>query len=538
MNTLAPLLWQRARRDRWTLTYWILGTGLLALFAATAVRSEYGDDAARAGILRLAVAHPSILLLRGLPQGAGLDAFVFFQIFTYLALLAALMSTLLAVRHSRAEEETGRAELIASTRAARDSAAVATLVHGVAANVALGVAVAGGFALGGLALRGSIVTGLAAAATGIVFLAIGLFVAQFVRTSRGANGVSAALVGLAFVLRGVGDALGTPTVDGLHMTSSWLSWLSPIGWGQHVAAFSGDTLLPLVPSLLLATAAGAGALLLGARRDVGSSLLKARASRPQARRSLSTGFALAWRLQWPSIVGWAVGAAAFGLFAGTLSGLIEQATAANPTVADTLRGLVSSDGSVDQALISAMFSIVGVLAAACAVQSVIRLRQEETSGLAEMVLATPVTRVRWLLDYVAVGALAIVIVISAAWIVATAGVLASGDDTAHIGDATVAAAAQLPAALTYLGVLALVFAALPTATVALGWAVLAVGAVLGIFGGIIGAPRWVRDVSPFSHIAALSGNSVAWNGGLWMVVIAAAAAGAAVAFMRRRDLRV
>ena len=54
-------------------------------------------------------------------------------------------------------------------------------------------------------------------------------------------------------------------------------------------------------------------------------------------------------------------------------------------------------GPLTQIFISAIFSIVGVLAAACATQVVIRLRQEEASGSAEMLMSTPLSRVRWLL---------------------------------------------------------------------------------------------------------------------------------------------
>jgi ABC-2 type transport system permease protein len=154
MNLLITLQLHRFRRDRWQLLIWIAGIGLLGLFAASAVAQTYGNDAGREGIIRLAVANPAILMLRGLPEGTRLDAFVFFQIFTFLALMAGLMSTFLAVRHSRAEEETGRAELLSATPASRNLPTLATLVHGLLANMVLCLAVAAGFMAGAWILPG------------------------------------------------------------------------------------------------------------------------------------------------------------------------------------------------------------------------------------------------------------------------------------------------------------------------------------------------------------------------------------------------
>jgi ABC-2 type transport system permease protein len=535
MSTLLVLLGQRFRRDRLQLLFWIVGTALLALLAAVAVADNYGNETERNQILSLAISSPAILILRGLPQGPGLDAFVFFEIFTYLALLAALMSTFLAVRHSRAEEESGRAELIASTPAARTIPTVATLVHGVLANLVLGAGVFAGLAIGGMAVDGSLVTGLAAAATGVAFLALGLLAAQFMRTSRGANGLSVALVGAAFLLRGIGDALGTQT-GALEMQSAWPSWLSPIGWAQHTGAYTSNTLAPLMLSVGLAAVCLTVVFVLQAHRDSGPSLLAERRGRANARPALSSSFGLAWRLQWGTILGWAIGGAAFGLLAGTLATLVEQAAEADPAIVGSLESIVGSGGSMTQTLIAAMFSFVGVLAAACATQAVIRMRQEEANGTAEIVLSTPLSRVRWLVDYLVLGVVAIVIVLLASASVAALGLASAGEDASLAGDAFATAAAQLPAALVYLGVLALLFVVLPKATIGVGWALVAVGIVLGNFGGLIGLPEWLRDISPFTHTPVLTGSSTDWSGGVWMLAVAIVAAAASVMLMRRREL--
>ncbi|WP_430268781.1 hypothetical protein [Pseudarthrobacter sp. J1763] len=276
---------------------------------------------------------------------------------------------------------------------------------------------------------------------------------------------------------------------------------------------------------------------LQSRRDSGSSLLAERSGRMEARPALSTSFALAWRLQWPTIMGWCVGAAATGVLAGSLAKLVEQAAQTNAILGQTLRTMVAAgETSISQVLIAAMFAIVGVLAAACAVQTVVRMRQEEDSRRAELVLSTTVSRVHWLADYLLLGVVSVVLVLLTAALFASLAVLVSGDSPERMGDVFLAAAAQLPAALLYLGVVALLFVVVPGASTVLGWAFLGSGVFLGIFGGMIGAPEALRNLSPFTHTPVPQGIHTNVGGGVWMVGLAVVVAAAAVVGMRRRDL--
>ncbi|UAJ79655.1 hypothetical protein IT072_00675 [Leifsonia sp. ZF2019] len=540
-RTLRALLRQRLRRDRWQLVIWLVSIGVLAAFSAAAIAQTYGDATSRAELLRLAIANPTVLLLRGLPDGTSFAAVTFFEIFTFLALLAGLMNTFLAVRHSRAEEESGRAELIGSTPAGRLLPTVATVLHGVLANIALGLIVALGFIAAGLPAGGSFAAGAATGGVGITFVAVGLLLAQIMSTSRGANGFAAALVVLAYVVRGIGDALGTPKGDGTHLVAAWPSWLSPIGWGEQFSPYSTADWWPLLLQLGFAAVLIAVTFSLQAGRDSGAGVIPERAGRRDARPWLRGSLGLAWRLQWPIIVGWAVGGAFTGVLAGALGTLVSSSIANDPGLSDIRTAIArigaGGSGPLTQLFISAFFSIVGVLAAACAVQSVIRLRQEEAAGTAEAVLTTPVSRVRWLLEFVLVGVVAVVLVLVAAALASGLSALAAGEDAARIGDSFVAASAQLPVALVYLGVLALVFVLAPSWTIPVGWASLGLGAFIGIFGGLIDLPDPIRHLSPFADAPVVVGD-VDWTGGYWMFGIAIVALAAAAALIRRRDLAI
>ena len=409
-------------------------------------------------------------------------------------------------------------------------------MHGVLANVALGLLIALALIANGLDATGSFVWGAAITVSGIAFLAFGLFAAQLFRTSRGANGISVAFVLAAYLLRGIGDAAGTPSDDLLHVTPAWPSWLSPIGYGQFTGAYVENDLTPLLIPLAFAAALIALVFGLQAVRDQGASLLAGRAGRATAGPVLSSSFGLVWRLNTSILLSWTAGAVATGLLATSLSSVVNQAATDTPEVLETLRRAIGSEASIEEAFVAVFYGIVGVLAACCAIQVGIRARQEEAHGTAELVLGTPVPRMRWLLEYWIVGTIVIVIVLAAAALAGIAGAGSASDPESLIPNVLEAAAAQLPACLVFLGLTLLVFAFLPRATIPVGWTAVGVAAILGTWGPILQFPEWLVDLSPFAHSPVPSGGETDWSGGIWMLAIGLAAGAVAVVAMRRREL--
>jgi ABC-2 type transport system permease protein len=537
MGTFLALYRQRVRRDRWQLASWVVGTGAMAVFAVAAVAKTYGSFTEQADILKVALATPVILIFRGLARGPGLGAFTFFEIYTFLAMLTGWMSTFMAVRHSRAEEEAGRSELVSATPAGRMLPLAATVLHGIVANILAAAAIALAFIAAGLDPAGSVLTGAAAGAVGICFLGIGLLAGEFMSTPRGANAVSASLVLVAYLLRGFGDAAGTPGADGMTMTAGWPSWISPIGWGQQTFAFTGDRWWPLVLPLALGAVCIAATALIVDRRDVGAALLAGRSGRADARGVLAGSFALAARLQMGSIIGWCIGGLATGLLTGGLGSAVNSITSANPDTTAALRKMLEAEGaSTSQLLISVFFLLAGVLAAACALQAVIRARQEEAAGTGGWLVSQPLGRIRWFADYLALGTLTIVAVLLLTALGAWASLLASGDTSSAVGAVWMTAIDQIPAALIFLSVPALVFALWPPATIPAAWTLLGAAVLLGVFGGLIGVDKSLQDLSPFSHTPVPGPGGTDWVGGFWMLGISVAAAAAALVLMRRREI--
>ena len=188
-----------------------------------------------------------------------------------------------------------------------------------------------------------------------------------------------------------------------------------------------------------------------------------------------------------SIIGWSVGGLLTGLLATSLAGVLGDVVEELPSV-QAILAAISANGSIEQGAVVIFFEMLGILAACAAVQTVCRARQEEAHGTAEAVLATPVDRVRWLAGYVVVGFSAIVLVAAAAVIGAALGIAGRGSDWSLMGDVAVVAAGQVVAASVFLVITALVFVLAPRLTIPLGWTLVFLAMVLGLFGPLFGLP--------------------------------------------------
>ena len=132
-------------------------------------RHQFGDEASPGSDHYLAASSPAFLFLRGLPDGTGVGAVVFFQGYAFTAVLAGLMSTFLVVRHTRTDEELGRAELLGSAPLPRAASLTATLVLGAGANLVLAVVLPPVSSLPGCPVPGAVAAGAAVGAVGVFF---------------------------------------------------------------------------------------------------------------------------------------------------------------------------------------------------------------------------------------------------------------------------------------------------------------------------------------------------------------------------------
>ena len=199
----------------------------------------------------------------GLASGPSVGGATMVRDYVTLAVLAALMSTFAVVRHTRQNEELGRAELLGATVVGRYAGLAAAVIVAVAADVVLAVLLGLAMLVNGQPAAGSLAAGVAVAVVGVVFIGVAATTSQLSSTTRGASGLAGAVLGLSFLLSGIGNMTGTADSRALRVSSAWPSWLSPVGWGQQMRPFGGDRWWPLgllaaltVALLVVAVAAG------------------------------------------------------------------------------------------------------------------------------------------------------------------------------------------------------------------------------------------------------------------------------------------
>ncbi|MEV4411327.1 anibiotic ABC transporter [Catellatospora sp. NPDC049609] len=531
------LLRLAARRDRVQLPIWILASAGLMAAGTNAVASEFPTEESRITALKGAGSSAAVLLMRGVPVGTDLGSLVNFRNLATILVVVALMSTFAVVRHTRQNEETGRAELIGAGAVGRHAPLTAALLLVALADVVFGLVMTGTILSAGLAAEGALAFGAACTATGLAFAGIAAVAAQLFQGARAANGFAATAVGIAYLVRGVGDALGERAADGIEVVSSWPTWVSPLGWGGLVRPYGQERWWVLALPLALFAACLVASFVLVDRRDVGAGLIPDRPGPAHAARGLLGPVGLAWRLHRGATIGWVLGGFVFGLAIGSLGKAVKDALGTNAGVIEMMQGLAGGAGGPDvvEMFFAAMMNTFGALAAGYVIQALLRLRSEEVAGTAEGLLATAVSRVRWVASHL------VVTVAGAAVMLLLAGAGAGITDAAAGGDVGVgtlalAGLAQLPGALVVAGFVVLAFGALPRLTVGLAWAALVVSIACGLLGDLFGLPQLVRDVSPFTHVPAIPAVDPSATPLVALTAVAAALTAAGMALFRRRDL--
>jgi ABC-2 type transport system permease protein len=536
MNAMAgtPALVRLAwRRDRFTLPAWVLGLSAFAAATTALWNNDLRDPVRMVEEAHVAATSPGIRVL-GLMSGPTVGAYAMVRDYLLVAVLAALMSTFAVVRHTRQGEETGRAELVGAAVVGRRAGLAAALVVTVAANVVLALVFAVAMMVAGQPATGSVTAGAAVAAVGIAFAGVAAVTVQLATSTRGASGLSAAVLGLAFLCAGVGNAAGGVDASGTRVTSAWPAWLSPIGWGQQMRPFGGDDWWPLIPVVLFFTGCAGTAAWLAARRDFGHGMLPQRPGNGEAGRALRGPLGLAWRLQRGAFLGWLVGMLGFGLVMGGLIGQIEDASGAAREWYTRLGG---SDQILDAYRASVM-QMAAMGAAIYAVQVLLRMRGEEADGSLESILAAAVGRVRWTASHAITALLGVVglVVVFAIGTGLTAGAVL-GDPVRQVWTLIGAGAAQLPGILVLGATVIALIGLAPRAATALSWLVLIASIVLGpLFGPTLGVPQWIQDVSPFTHAPRVPAVPVDATAVVALSAAVVAVLVAGLAMLRRRDL--
>ncbi|QLY32803.1 ABC transporter permease [Nocardia huaxiensis] len=518
------------RRDRIVLPLWILVLSLpLGSVYIDATADVYPTAADRAGMVASILASPAQLAYYGPVYNDSVGATGIWKAGMFYTLIA-VATILTVIRHTRADEESGREELVASTRIGRYAGLTAALLLTYGAALLTGLIAFAGIAGTGVPSAGGLAFGLALAGSGIVFGSVAAVAAQLSAGARTARGIAFAVLGATFTLRAIGDAQAG---DG---PTNPLTWMAPQGWSLQVRPFAGDHFAVLLLHLLTATMLTALAYWLLRHRDMGAGLIAERAGAAAAGPALSGPFGLAWRLQRGALLAWIAALGLYGLLIGSVTHGIGDQLGSNETVRELITRMGGS-ASLENSMISYAFTMVGMAAAAYAISAALRLHAEEDSQRTEAVLTGAVGRIRWAASHLvfALGGPALALTISG-----LLGGLVYGRATGDIGgklpDVLGAALVQVPAVWVFAGITVLLFGLLPRWT-PVAWGVLATAVAVSLLGAISGMPQWFRDLNPFEHAPKIPGAEFTATPLVILLMVDVALIAVGLMAFRRRDLR-
>lgn len=516
------------RRDRVILPVWILVFVSMAAGSAKASIDLYPDVASRVSAAETTNSSPALVSLYGrIFDPTSLGEVSLFKLTSFGAMLVGLLAALLVVRHTRAEEESGRLELLSAGILGRYTALTAALIVSAGTVIVLGLLTAVSLVGTGLPTGGSFAFGLTWIAAGLAFAGVGALTAQLTEGARTANGFTAIVLGVSYVLRALGDS----SADG---GSRWISWFSPIGWAQQIRPYAGDRWLVALAPLALLVVLISAAFALIRRRDVGAGLVRPRPGPATASASLRSPLALAWRLQRGSLTAWGFAFLLLGFVVGN--------------IASNVDGFVSSEGAKDfveklggvngitDAFLSSEMGMLGLLASAFGIQAALRLRSEETAFRAEPLLATGVTRYQWLASHVLMALLGTAVLMLVGGLGSG---ISSGASLGNMGRQVPrmlgAAAVQLPAIWLVTALVVILFGLAPK-LITTAWAFFGAFLLIGQFGPLFDLPQGLMDISPYAHTPRLPGGDFSTTPVIVLAAIALALLVVGSTSFRHRDI--
>jgi ABC-2 type transport system permease protein len=514
------------RRDRIRLALWASLSAVYAPFVqAPAMKALYPDAASLERAAADFDRNATFRMLYGRipsPTVAGLTEWRC----SFLLIVLGVACILTVVRHTRADEQGGRAELVCSGGVGRRAPLAAAVALAIGASTAVALTTGLGMVAMGADAVGSLAYGLQLLLAGVLCSALGALAAQLSEGAGAARGIPLALLAGMYLVRALGDAKA-------HGGLAWLSWLSPIGWLHQLEPYGRERWWVLALPVVLTIAVLVGAVALSVHRDFGGGILPGRLGPPEAAPSLRSPLALAWRVQRGALVGWAAGLAFVGaVLGGAATSADDFLRDANPQVREAFERLGGSTVVID-AFLAAVFGLLGILAAAQAVQIALRLRAQEEQGLAEPLLVASVGRPRWAAGHVLFVGIGPALSLAVAGL---AGAVTFGLADHHlVHDLAIvmrAAVVQLPAVWTVGAAAVLLFGLAPRWSAA-GWALVGACFTLGQVGAALGLDQWILDLSPFTHVPALPGHAFWLPIGLLAGAAGALAAAGVVAFAHR-----
>lgn len=488
------------KQDRLRVPIWLISLFLVTVIVAISFSDLYPTKESRQ-ILAETMRNPAMTAMVGTGyslENYTLGAMMAHQMLLFTAIVVAIMSILFVTRHTRAEEEDGRMELIRSLPTGRLSSLLATLIMGLLINLILALVTGFGLAalhIESIDLNGSILYGAALGATGFFFTAITAIIAQLTESSRLATGFAFFILGLAYLLRAIGD-----------VGNEVLSWLSPLGWILGSEVYVNNYWWPILLTVGAAFLLCLIALYLNTIRDMGAGFLPSRPGKRNASILLLSPFGLLFRLQRTAMISWGVGLFIIGAAYGSVLGDLEAFLAD----IDMIQQILTIEGfSLIEQFIPMLMSIMAMLSTVPVLMAMLKVIGEEKNNRMEHLLSRAVSRPILLGSSLAISMIVSLVMLS----LSAFGLWAAGTSVVDGGlDIKVvfqAALIYLPAVWVMIGVAMLLIGISPKVTSWI-WLYLIYSFIVVYLGNLIQFPEWMSKLSPYGYIPQFPIEDIEW----------------------------
>ncbi len=316
---------------------------------------------------------------------------------------------------------------------------------------------------------------------------------------------------------------------------AWLSWLTPVGWTDKLEAFGGDRwqalLMPLGATIVLI----ASAVILRGIRDAGGGLVRARSTATSRAWGLGGLTAFAWRMNLGVLTAWAAGLAAGGAVVGLLLPAVDEFLEADEGFIELLAAFGMDADELVLGFVAMISVLLGLVIAVFAAFRMGATRGEEATTRAEVLLARPVPRWRWLGAHMLTLAAAIVLLSAVTSVALWLGAVMS-DARVTAVEAFSAAANQLPVIAAFAGLAVFVFGLLPRLTVPVAAGATVMAYLIELVGPLLEWPEWVLAISPYHHLAQVPVDPADVTAAVILTAVGVVLATAGMIAFERRDL--
>jgi len=522
------------RRERVTSVVWIV---ILVFFSAGLIpllTNMFGDDAERAALITT-LESPAMRAFMG-PLFDGGDTFAGLysaMLLLWMLITIGIMNIFLMTRHTRADEERNRTEVVRSLPVGRLSILNAAVLTAIAVNAVIaivsGICILAVGAEHGMDFEGSMLYGAAMGVFGLFMAAVTAVFCQLCVSSRGAIGFSFLFLMIAYMVRIMGDMNVEDSGSIPIMTA-----LSPIGLLLHARTFVSNDWLPVLAVLAITAVAVAIAFALNRVRDIDQGFISARPGRTEAKKGLLSPLGLSWRLLRNPLIAWVFGLFAIAVSYGAILGDIETFLESNEIYYTLM--VIDPDISLAENFAS---TIIVMLAICCVIPVLIaslKLRSEEKDGRIEHVLSRSVSRVRYFGGYTFLAFAVSVAATFASALGLYASAVSVMDTPISFSFCFNATMIYLPALWVIIGLAVLLVGLIPRATF-ICWAMMGYSLFTLFFGRMIPSlSGWIGKTTPFGYIPLLPRDSVNWLALGALTLIAACLTAIGLFAYKKRDM--